>query len=179
MASFLTLIVPLSIFPGKWHTGFSTLLSVCPLSVVMFLCIAFVLLPANLFGIRVFDCPLAVSVLSWLQSLLFYSSPLSPTVLVRHVLFGFSSDELRVVPRVFVYLVNVCNFCNWWARNDYRFCSVPSSLLIVMDRAKAPLRPHFPLFFRRFSSGCRRRFFVRQWGARGVVQSLMKRMGTV
>ena len=51
-----------------------------------------------------FDCPLATSVLSWLQSWLFLASPLSPSFLVRHVLFGFSEDELRVVPRVFVYL---------------------------------------------------------------------------
>ena len=98
------------------------------------------------------------------------------------------------------------SFCIWWAHNDYRFCRVPPSALIVMDRVKARLRFHLPLFFRRFSSGRRPRFIFRQWGARsyiasivdgrtfrapylissfipalsaGVVQSLMKRMGTV
>ena len=35
-----------------------------------------------------FDCPLAVSVLSWLQSLLFCASLLSPSILVRHVLLA-------------------------------------------------------------------------------------------
>ena len=120
-----------------------------------------------------FDCPLAVSVLSWLQSLLFCASPLSPSILVRHVLFGFSSDELRVVPRVFVYLLNVCKFCIWWARNDFRFRRVRPSAVDVMDRVKARLRFHLPLFFRRFSSERRRRFFVRQWGARGYIASIV------
>lgn len=105
----------------------------------MFLCLAFVLFPVNLFGIGFFDCPLAVSVLSWLQSLLFYSSPLSRTILVHHVLSGFSSGALRVVPRVFVYHVNICKFCIGWAQNDYRFCRVPPSVLIVMDRVKRRL----------------------------------------
>ena len=120
-----------------------------------------------------FDCPLAVSVLSWLQSLLFCASPLSPTILVRHVLFGFSADELRVVPRVFVYLLNVCKFCIWWARNDFRFRRVRPSAVDVMDRVKARFRFHLPLFFRRFSSDRRRRFFVRQWGARGYIASIV------
>ena len=120
-----------------------------------------------------FDCPLAVSVLSWLQSFLFCASPLSPSILVRHVLFGFSSDELRVVPRVFVYLLNVRKFSIWWARNDFCFHCVRPSAVDVMDRVKAHLRFHLPLFFNRFSSDRRRRFFVRQWGARGYIASIV------
>ena len=42
-----------------------------------------------------------------------------------------------------------------------------------MDRVKARLRFHLPLFFRRFSSERRRRFFVRQWGARGFIASIV------
>ena len=34
------------------------------------------------------------------------------------------------------------------------------------------LRFYLPLFFRRFRSDRRRRFFVRQWGARGAVASV-------
>ena len=60
-----------------------------------------------------FHCPLAVSVLSWLQSIMFLASPLCPTTLVRHVLFVFSADELSAVPRVFVYLLKVWKFCIW------------------------------------------------------------------
>ena len=33
-------------------------------------------------------CPLAVSILSWLQSIMFLASPLCPSILVRQVLFG-------------------------------------------------------------------------------------------
>ena len=40
-----------------------------------------------------FHCPLAFSVLSWLQSLMFISSPLAPSLVCRHALFGFSPDE--------------------------------------------------------------------------------------
>ena len=49
-----------------------------------------------------FCCPLAQSVLSWLQSLMFLFSPMCPVILCRHALFGFDPDELRVVPRVFL-----------------------------------------------------------------------------
>ena len=38
-----------------------------------------------------FVCPLAHSVLSWLQSLMFSFSPTSPVLLVCHALFGFDS----------------------------------------------------------------------------------------
>ena len=55
-----------------------------------------------------FNCPLVQSGLSWLQSLMFRYSPLSPLLLHRHVLFRFNLDELRNLPRVFVYILNVC-----------------------------------------------------------------------
>ena len=42
-----------------------------------------------------FSCPLAQSALSWLQSLMFRFSSLSPSLVCRHVLFGFSPDEVR------------------------------------------------------------------------------------
>ena len=119
-----------------------------------------------------FHSPLAVSVLSWLQSLMFLASPLFPTSLVRHVLFGFSADELSAVPPVFVYLLNVCKFCIWRARNDFRFRAARPSAVYVMERVKSRVRLYLPLFFRRFRSDRRRRYFVRQWGARGVVASL-------
>ena len=120
-----------------------------------------------------FDCPLAQSVLSWLQSLLFCSSPLSPSIALRHVLFGFSPDELRAVPFAFVYLLNIAKFCIWWARNDFRFRNVPPSAIDVIARVKLRFRFYLPLFFRRFRSVRRRRFFVRQWGARGYVASIV------
>ena len=119
------------------------------------------------------DCQLATGVLSWLQSWLFLASPLSPSLLVRHVLFGFSGDELRVGPRVFVNLLNVSKFCVWWARNDFRFRGIRPSAVEVTERIKSRVRLHLPSFFRRFCSARRRRFFVRQWGGRGVVASLV------
>ena len=78
--------------------------------------------PSHLF----FSCPLAQSVLSWLQSLLSTFSSLCPPLTCRHVLFGFAPDELCSVPCVFVYILNVCKFFIWHARNDFRFRGVRS-----------------------------------------------------
>ena len=41
-----------------------------------------------------------------------------------------------------------------------------------MERVKSRLRFYLPLFFRHFRSDRRRHFFIRQWGARGVVASV-------
>lgn len=119
-----------------------------------------------------FHCPLAASVLSWLHSLLFRSSPSFGPFLPRHVLFGFSGDELLCVPRFFVYALNVCKFSIWVARNDFRFRDVRPGAIPVLERVKSRLRFHLPLFFRRFKSSCHRRYFVRQWCANSVVGSV-------
>ena len=120
-----------------------------------------------------FACPLAQSVLAWVSSLLFRCSPLAPALLCRHVLFGFNRDELRCVPRVFVYLLNVCKYFLWLARNDFRFRDIPPSALVVLENVKVRVRFNLPLFFKRFRSSRRRRYFVRQWGARGLVASVV------
>ena len=63
-----------------------------------------------------FHCLLAQSGLDWIQSLLFLFSPLAPAITVRRVLFGFSSDELLCVPRVFCYLLSLLKFSVWCQR---------------------------------------------------------------
>ena len=119
-----------------------------------------------------FSCPLAQSVLCWLQSLMFSFSPMCPVILCRHVLFGFSPDELRATPRIFAYLLNVCKFVIWQSRNDYRFRDVPPGATSAVIKVKARVKFHLPLFFKRFRSARRQRYFHRQWGARGVVASV-------
>ena len=125
--------------------------------------------PSHLF----FACPLAQSGLSWLQSLLFRFSTRCPVLLCRHVLFGFSSSELRVVPRVFVYLLNLLKYFVWCARNDFRFRGVRPGAVPVIENTKARATFHLPLLFKRFCSSRRRRYFHRQWGACGVVGSVV------
>ena len=120
-----------------------------------------------------FYCPLTYSVLSWLQSLMFVCSPLTPSLVCHHALFGFSSDELLVVPHVFVYILNVCKFFIWHARNDFRFQNVRPGAVSVIDNVKARVRFHLPLHFKRFQSARRHCFFHRQWGGRGVVASVV------
>lgn len=119
-----------------------------------------------------FSCPLAQSVLSWLQSLMFRSSPQSPSLVCRHALFGFDPDELLVVPCIFVYILNVCKYFIWRARNDFRFRDVRPGATVVIELVKARVRFNLQLFFKRFRSPRRRRYFQRQWGASGIVGSV-------
>ena len=120
-----------------------------------------------------FSCHLADILLSWVQSLLFSVSPLCPTLLLRHVLFGFSEDELRCVPRFFVYLLNVCKFLILCACNDFRFHDVRPSAIDVIESVEVRVRFYLPLFFRHFQSSHLQRYFVCQWGARGVIASIV------
>lgn len=119
-----------------------------------------------------FYCPLAQSVLAWLQSLMFSFSPMSPVLLCRHALFGFNLDELRATPRIFVYLLNVCKLLIWQSRNDYRFRDVSPGATPIVAQVRSRVRFHLPLFFKRFKSARRKRYFHYQWGARGVVASV-------
>ena len=119
-----------------------------------------------------FSCPLPQSLLSWLQSLMFNFSHMCPVILCRHALFGFNSDELRVTPRIFGYLLNVCKFVIWRSRNDFRFGDVHPDATSAIVQVKTHVKFHLPLFFRRFKSSRRQRYFHCQWGARGVVASV-------
>lgn len=119
-----------------------------------------------------FYCPLAQSVLAWVQSLLFCFSPMCPVITLRHVLFGFNSTDLVSVPRVFVYLLNVSKFCIWLCRNDFRLRDIRPSAVAVIASIKARLKSYLPVSFRRCKSNRRRRVFYRQWCARGVIASV-------
>ena len=81
--------------------------------------------------------------LAWVQTLLSRACPTGPSLSLRHVRLGFSSDELRVVPRVFAYLVNVCSYLVWIQRNDFRFHSIPPSAVKLIALMKARLSFHF------------------------------------
>ena len=119
-----------------------------------------------------FHCPLAKSGIDWFQSKLFLAAPLAPSICLRHFLFGFSSDELIMVPRIFVYLLFVLKYCIWTQRNDFRFRSVTPRAIGVLASVKARVRFYLPLLFKRFRSDRRRRYFLRQWGGNGVIFSI-------
>ncbi|XP_022796234.1 uncharacterized protein LOC111334683, partial [Stylophora pistillata] len=125
--------------------------------------------PEHLF----FYCLLAQSVLSWIQSLLFGFSSMCPVLLLRHVIFGLNSNELRATPCVLIYLLNLCKFFVWQSRNDFRFRNSRPGAVDVIARVKTRLRFRLNIFFRRFTSTRRRDFFHRQWGARGTVASVV------
>lgn len=112
-----------------------------------------------------FECALAQSVLGWNQSLMFSTSNQCPSLLCRHVLFGFSA-----VPQVFVYLLNLAKYFLWRARNDHRFRDVRPGTIPLMEVIEARAKSHLRLFFKRFKSPRRQRYFHRQWGHRCSVQ---------
>ena len=116
-----------------------------------------------------FSCPLAKSALDWIQSLLFNACPPAPSLLAQHILFGFNPDELRAVPWVFVYLLQVCKYHIWLQHNDFRFCSVRPSAVSLIASIKLKVKFYLSLFAKRFCSQHCRRFFVRQRGANGLI----------
>ena len=120
-----------------------------------------------------FYCPLAQSGLAWVQTLLSRACPSGPSLTYHHVYLGFSSDELRSVPRVFSYLVNVCSYLVWGQRNDYCFRSIPPSGVKLIAMIKGRLSFHLPLFAKRFKSPRRRSYLMRQWAANGMFGSFI------
>ena len=102
---------------------------------------------------------------------MFRYSPMSPVLLLRHVLLGFNLDELRLLPRVFVYILNVCTFCIWLARNDFCLRSPQPGGIPIIESVKARVKLHLTVFFKHPKTARGRRFFTRRWGANGVIAS--------
>lgn len=116
-----------------------------------------------------FYCPLAVITPSWLQSLMFLAASLFPTILLRRVLFGFSSDELSLVPQVFICLTFV-NFAFGWIVTTFVLgASVPRLCMSwsVSNLVFVFIFLCFSLVVFLFVNGV----LVVRWGARGVVAS--------
>ena len=76
--------------------------SASPLLVWMFLYPVFVTPLLHSSSICLFPCPLAQSLLSWLQSLMFSFDTMTPALLLRNGLLGFNQDDLRLLPRIFL-----------------------------------------------------------------------------
>ena len=76
---------------------------------------------------------------------MFRFSSLSPSLVCRHVLFGFSPDEVRSIPRFIVYMLNVCKFSLGKVRNDFRFRDISPGALEVIEKVKSRVRLLFSL----------------------------------
>ena len=115
-----------------------------------------------------FECPLAQSVLAWIQSLLFLAVPSAPPLCLHHVLFGFDVAEFTVVPLVFSYLINLAEHRIWLARNDFRFRNQLPSVVDVIAAVRSQVSFALRLWFPK----CAHQFFVKQWSASGVAASV-------
>ena len=72
-----------------------------------------------------------------------------------------------------VQMINVWKFIIWLSRNDFCFRNLQPSFVDVIESVKSHVRFYLPIFGARFPSSRRRRFFVRQWRARGLFASLV------
>ena len=70
-------------------------------------------------------------------------------------------------------MLNVCKFSIWKVRNDFRFRDFPPGALVVIEMVKSRVKFYLPLLSKRFKSSRRRRLFHRQWGAYGVIGSVV------
>jgi hypothetical protein len=114
-----------------------------------------------------FECGFISSFLLWAQTLFLRVTPLSPTLGVRHLLFGYNKDELDIVPPVFFYLLNLIKYFIWLARNDYRFNGVAPDVRRVQRKVISRFNLHLSVFSKKFVSPARRRFFHRAWNVLG------------
>ena len=96
-------------------------------------------------------------------------SAFSGWALGTHFGTASSSDELRVVPRVFVYLLNVLKFNIWMTRKNYRYRQVAPGAVGLIAATRARFSSFLPILARRFISSRRRRYFTNQWGASGII----------
>ena len=80
--------------------------------------------------------------------------PPSPSIDVRHVLFGFNSDKLCCVPRVLCYLLNVCKFFICLQRNDMLFRSIRPSAVKLLAAMHSFVSLFLPLLPNAFSLLC-------------------------
>ena len=119
--------------------------------------------PAHLF----FECFLAQSVLAEIRPIFCAITPLCPRLQVRHLLFGFSSEECEIVPPVFSYILNLVKFFIWLSRNNFRFRQTDPDPLDVVSSVRRRLLFFLPIFQRRFKSDSRKRFFARCWNVMG------------
>jgi len=101
------------------------------------------------------------------QTLLFRFTPLSPSIRLGHMLFGYDENEREIVPPVFFYLLCLIKDFVWLARNEARFDDVAPDVSRVKARVIARLNSHLACFSKRFASNRRRRFFDRSWNVLG------------
>ena len=77
------------------------------------------------------------------------------------------------MPKVFIYVLNVCKFFIWHARNEFRFEGFRPGAPQLIAKVRSRVGFHLSLLFKRYKSLRRRRIFHRQWGAAGIIGSVV------
>ena len=118
-----------------------------------------------------FSCPLAQSVLGWVSLLFFTAAPDCPSLQPRHLLFGFSGQELASVPKIFPVILVLYKWCIWLARNDYHFRDRRPCVEDIIASLKANTIFSIRCRFRHCTSD--NSTFVRQWCANGLLATIV------
>ena len=78
-----------------------------------------------------------------------------------------------VLPKVFLYVLNVCKFFIWYARNDFRFQGVCPGAPQLITKVHSRVGFHLSLLFKRYKSLRRKLIFHRQRGVAGIIGSVV------
>ena len=119
--------------------------------------------PSHLF----FHCTFISSLLLWAQSIIMRANPSFPSLLERHLLFGFNPTELRNISPVCLYFINLIKYFVWLARNDLRFNDKQPNLVSTKAKIVARLNTHLQVFSKKFLSPAKRRNFHAAWNVLG------------
>ena len=91
-----------------------------------------------------------------------------------------NSRPVAIVPRLrlvlliaFIYVLNVCKFFIWHARNDFRFQGVCPGAPQLIAKVHSRVGFHLSLLFKRYKSLGRKHIFHRWWDAAGIIGSVV------
>ena len=85
----------------------------------------------------------------------------------------FAPRGLRSFPKVIIYVLTVCKFFIWDARNDFRVQGFRLGAPQLIAKVRSRVGFHLSLLFKRYKSLRRRRMFRRRWGAAGIIGSVV------
>ena len=118
------------------------------------------------------ECVLARELFPWIQSCIstFLKKPFS--LLPRHILFGFSPEERKIIPSIFPYLLNLVCYFIWLARNAFYHEGRPLSSVNIKQLVRSRLSENLNIYFKSVQPGKRRRKILNTWTAHGHVAIL-------
>ena len=115
------------------------------------------------------ECVLARELFPWIQSFISAFLKKLYILLPRHILFGFSPDERKVIPSIFPYLLYLVCYFIWLARNDFYHRGLPLSANSIKQSVRSRPSENLNNVFKSVQPGKRRRKVLNTCTAHGHV----------